>query len=291
MPGRTSPKLKDTLLLGGVLALFIGGAWLISEATVEHLLRHDAISTGRTWASYLAKNVEDLEEIAAGQKPSPDSQRFFDRVQQVGQVFRYIIYDPQGHARLVSDDFEKHDDKDKDEDKGKDADDDDEDLATHNPAAARSIAEGEPLINAEEGDGPDRPPFFAEAYIPVAAKGKTIAIVEVYVDQTEKRNDYRHTFLVSTLALGLLIGLAFGVPAVAWRRRTNEKRIADDRIRFLALHDFADEPAQSRQPDRQNRRCARRSRSARRSSGRCNMLTSTNSRTSTTPSGTRPGTR
>jgi diguanylate cyclase (GGDEF)-like protein len=215
---------KDTLVLAVVLSLAVGGTFAVLQATVEHLLHHDAVSTARTWASYLVKNVEDLDEIAGGKKPSADSQRFFDRVQQVGQVFRYIVYDPQGHIRLVSDDLD-------------DDPDEDEDLATHNPGAARSIAAGEPLINVEEGKPPTRPPFFAEAYVPVVVKGKTIAIVEVYVDQTEKRNDYRNTFLVSTLALGFLMALAFGIPALAWRRRTNEKRIADDRIRFLALHD------------------------------------------------------
>jgi diguanylate cyclase (GGDEF)-like protein len=215
---------RDTLVLAVVLALAVGGTWAVLQTTVEHLLHHDAVSTARTWASYLVKNVEDLEEIAAGKKPSVDSQRFFDRVQQVGQVFRYIVYDPRGHIRLVSDDLD-------------DDPDEDEDLATHNPDAARAIAADEPLINVEEGKPPTRPPFFAEAYVPVVVNGKTIAIVEVYVDQTEKRNDYRNTFLVSTFALGVLMALAFGIPALAWRRRTNEKRIADDRIRFLALHD------------------------------------------------------
>ena len=224
MPGKLRAASKDLLVLVGVLCLFVAGVWAVSRATVEHLLHHDAVATARTWASYLVKNVEDLDQIAAGQKPSADSQRFFDRVQQVGQVFRYIIYDSQGHIRLVSDDLD-------------DDPDEDEDLAAHNPAAARSIAAGEPLINVEEGAPPTRPPFFAEAYVPVAVNGKTVAIVEVYVDQTEKRDDYGRTFAVSTAALGLLIGLAFGVPAVAWRRRTNEKRIVDDRIRFLARHD------------------------------------------------------
>src|ERR1700683_3754904 len=174
MPSKLRASSRDILALVGVLCLFVAGAWAVSRATVEHLLHHDAAATARTWASYLVKNVEDLDQIAAGQKPSADSQRFFDRVQQVGQVFRYIIYDPQGHIRLVSDDLD-------------DDPDEDEDLAAHNPAAARSIAAGEPLINVEEGEPPTRPPFFAEAYVPVAVNGKTVAIVEVYVDQTEKR--------------------------------------------------------------------------------------------------------
>jgi diguanylate cyclase (GGDEF)-like protein len=237
MPSRLSPLVRDSLILAGALALAAGGTWAVSQATIDHLLYHDAVSTGRTWASYLAQNVEDLDQIAAGQRPSADSQRFFDRVQQVGQVFRYIIYDPQGHVRLVSgsgEDEPKPKGADQAKEKGED---DDEDLATHNPAAAASIAGGEPLINVEEGQPPDRPPFFAEAYVPVVVTGKTIAIVETYVDQTEKRNDYRRTAAFSTLALGALIALAFGIPALAWRRRTNEKRIAEERVRFLADHD------------------------------------------------------
>src|SRR5450631_3830844 len=118
MPGKLRNVSKDILVLTGVLCIFVGGTWAVSRATVEHLLNHDAVSTAHAWASYLVKNVEDLEQIAASQKPSPDSQRFFDRAQQVGQVFRYLIYDPQGHVRLVSDDL----DNDPDED---------EDLATH----------------------------------------------------------------------------------------------------------------------------------------------------------------
>jgi diguanylate cyclase (GGDEF)-like protein len=224
MRSKISTASRDTVFAAGVVAVLFGGTWAISNATVEHLLRHDAVSTAHTWASYLVKNVEDLELIAAGQKPSVDSQRFFDRVKQVGQVFRYTIYDPQGHFRLVSDDLD-------------DDPDENQDLATHNPEVIKLIAAGEPMINVEEGKPPTRPPFFAEGYVPVIQEGKTIAIVEVYVDQTSKRDDYRRTFFASTGALGILMALAFGIPAVAWRRRTNEKRIADEHIRFLAHHD------------------------------------------------------
>jgi diguanylate cyclase (GGDEF)-like protein len=224
MRSKLAAATKDGAILTAVLAVLIGGTWAISEVTVHRLLYNDAISTGQTWASYLANNVEDIEDIAGGKKPSPESQRFFDRVRQVGQVFRYIVYDPQGHTRLISDTLDADDD-------------DDEDLAKHNPEAAKSIADGHPLINVEDGEPPTRPPFFAEAYVPVMAKGKTVAIVEVYVDQTTKRNDYQRTFLGATAALGLLIVLGFGVPAIAWRRGAGKRRLADEHIRFLADHD------------------------------------------------------
>jgi diguanylate cyclase (GGDEF)-like protein len=216
----------DKLLLGAVPVALLAGTWLVALATVDHLLYQEAVTTGRDWTAYLAENVRDLAEIAKGAKPNADSQRFLDRARKAGEVFRSVIYDPEGHTRFVLDDPGKSDD-----------DDDDEDLAEHNPAAARAIAQGEPLVEAEEGEPPQRPAFFSEAYLPVVANGKTIAIVETYVDQAEKRDEYRRTLVAMSAALLALIAIAFGAPALAWVRRTNEKQVAEAHIQFLAHHD------------------------------------------------------
>jgi diguanylate cyclase (GGDEF)-like protein len=235
------------LFFGAVPVLVLAGTWLVAKTAVDRLLYHDAVLTGRSWTAYLVENIKDLDDIAKGAKPSADSQAFFDRAQKAGQVFRCVIYDPAGHVRLVVDSLEKSADG-RDEAKPKDAeerdagakkpdDDDDEDLAEHNPAAARAIALGQPLINAEEGEEPGRPEFFSEAYLPAIANGKTIAIVETYIDQTEKRNEFRRTSALMSGALLALIAIAFGAPGLAWLKRSNEKRRAEAHIRFLVDHD------------------------------------------------------
>jgi diguanylate cyclase (GGDEF)-like protein len=213
------------MLLAIVISSIVAGTFAIAKFTIGYLLYHDAVSTGRSWTDYLATNVNDLEQIAAGETPSKASQLFFDRAQKVGQVFRYQIFDPQGHLRRVSDTLDPSDQ------------DEDEDLAEHNPEAARSIAAGTPMVSAEDGTPPTRPPFFSEACVPVIVNGKTVAIVETYVDQTEKRQVYQKAFTIASVSLSLLIFLAFGIPAIAWYRRTNEKRRADAHISFLAHHD------------------------------------------------------
>src|SRR5579863_811410 len=223
---------RDMILFGAVPIALLAGTWLVAKATVDHLLYHDAVATGRNWTAYIADNVKDLAEIAKGAKPNADSQSFFERAREAGQVFRFVIYDPGGHARFVSDSF----DKDKDED-SVEAKDEDDDLAEHNPAAARASAEGRPLVNAEDGEPPARPAFFSEAYLPAVQNGKTIAIVETYVDQAEKRDEYRRTLILMSAALLVLIALAFGAPALAWLKRSNEKRLAEAHIQFLAHHD------------------------------------------------------
>jgi diguanylate cyclase (GGDEF)-like protein len=218
-------SLRGTIaLLVLVLAALAGGSWAIEKLTIEHLLNRDAVSTGHSWASYLAQTVGDLPQIARGEKPSAASLAFFERAQKVGNVFRYKIFDPDGYLRLVSDELTAF---------GTDS----QNLGEHNAAAAAAIAAGRPLVVAKEGKPPGRPPFFSEAYVPVIVGGRTIAIVEAYVDQTEKREHFLTTLTLAAIALGLLTTLAFGVPAAAWYRRTKEKQRAEERVNFLAHHD------------------------------------------------------
>ncbi len=73
--------------------------------------------------------------------------------------------------------------------------------------------------------------------MPVSVSGRPIAVVAAYVDQTDEQNGYSRTFLLAAAALCGLTVLSFGVPAIAWFRRTREKQQADRRITYLAHHD------------------------------------------------------
>jgi diguanylate cyclase (GGDEF)-like protein len=209
--------------LGLMLIVLTACAWAIAKYTIDHLLTTDAVATGYNWASYLAVNVVDIEQIAAGEKPSPASLAFFERAQEVGQVFRYQIFDPTGRLRLASDELARAGAA--------------QSLAQHHLEAAQSIAAGRPLVEVHEGNRPGRPAFFAEAYVPVRVKGRTVAIVETYVDLTEKRTQFRNAVSFAGVSLSLLTAFAFGAPALAWYRRTLEKQRAEARIDFLADHD------------------------------------------------------
>ena len=57
------------------------------------------------------------------------------------------------------------------------------------------------------------------------------------MDQTAEHESYYRTFLLAAGVLCGLTALSFGLPALAWYRRTKEKQQADRRIRFLAHHD------------------------------------------------------
>jgi diguanylate cyclase (GGDEF)-like protein len=208
------------IILLALLAL-IGGTWIAVKETTDQLLYQDATSTARKWARQLAEGVADLEQIAHGEEPSSASMTFFRWSQLIGVVFRYEIFNREGYSQLTSDRHRTGP----------------VDVSEFSVAAARAIRTGEPVVAVREGEGPDLPAFFAEAYVPVIVNGRPIAVVAASVDQTEERVRYTKTFVVAAISLCVLTALAFMVPATAWYRRTEEKRRADAEIKFLATHD------------------------------------------------------
>ena len=98
-------------------------------------------------------------------------------------------------------------------------------LSEHNAKAANVLATNEPFTEVKDGtQKPDRPDLYVESYVPVIRHGRTVAIVEVYVDQTAEaalvKSDFtRFGFEITGLTL-----LALLVPGLAlvmtMRRRT-----------------------------------------------------------------------
>jgi diguanylate cyclase (GGDEF)-like protein len=214
-------------LLVAVLFALAGGATLIERLAIDHLLHDDAVSTGRNWADYLVRNVDDLTAIAAGKEPSAASRAVFAEAKKVGQIFLYKIYDAEGVVRFASDDLPQ-------------SPGDKKTLSAHNAEAAEAaeaVEAGKPMAAARTGTPPSRPPYFSEAYVPVLSNGQVTAVVETYVDQTEKRTQFQRAFFGTAISISLLIAAAFGGPAAAWYFRDRDKQQADEHIRFLGNHD------------------------------------------------------
>ena len=208
-------------LLVVILALLVAGTWVTVKVTTDHLLYRNATEASRNWAQFLAANVPDLEQIAAGETPSSTSMEFLNATRHSEEVFRYVVFNRYGYSILVAD-------------RGKVAP---IDLSEFDATAALTIKDGQPHVGAKEGRGPGQPAYYSEAYVPVIVSGRPIAVVAAYVDQTDEQNDFSRTFLLAAAALCGLTALSFGVPAIAWYRRTREKQQADRRITFLAHHD------------------------------------------------------
>jgi len=204
-----------------LLAILVGGTWVIVKLTTNHLLYHHATSQANSWARFLAASITDFKQIAGGELPSTESMAFLQSAGQSGEVFRYEIFNREGYSQLVSD----HDKIAL------------INLSEFDADAAGFARSGQPAVNVTEGNTADLPAFFARAYVPVLVDGHPIAVVVAFIDQTADRNDFQKAFSIAAGSLCMLMALAFAIPAIAWYRRTLEKQGADRRIRFLAHHD------------------------------------------------------
>jgi diguanylate cyclase (GGDEF)-like protein len=207
-------------MLVTALCLLIGGILVGTKATTDYLLFEDATSRARDWARLLAETVTDLEQIAAGEQPSKAAMTLFEWAQKAGRVFRYEIYNREGYSQLVSDRGVTQ-----------------VNLSTFSPEAVRALATNGPIVEVRSDTQPGRPKFYGVAYVPVIVDNRAVAIVAAYVNETEKHDIFYRTSLIAALSLCVLAALSFGLPALAWYRRTKEKQQADRRIRFLAHHD------------------------------------------------------
>ena len=209
-------------MLAAILAVMVAGAWFTIRTTTDHLLYNNATSTAQKWAQYVAANVTDLEQIAAGEVPSEASMVFFRGALKAQRVFRYEIYNRYGYSLLVSD----HEKIGLVE------------ISAFSADAVRSIETGKSVVNVS-GDAATEhfPEFFSRAYVPVFDNDRPIAVVAAFVDQAKERDDYHSAFVLAAGALCLLTAFGFAIPAVAWYRRSQEKLRGDKHIHYLAHHD------------------------------------------------------
>src|SRR3984957_3622633 len=207
-------------MLVTALCLLIGGILVGTKVTTDYLLFQDATSMARNWARLLAATVTDLEQIAAGEQPSRASMTLFEWAQKAGQVFRYEIYNREGYSQLVSNHGVTQ-----------------VNLSTFSAEAVRALTTNEAVVDVRQAALAGKPQFYALAYVPVVIDGRGVAIVAAYVDETEKHDLFYRTSLIAALSLCVGSAFSFGLPALAWYRRTKEKQQADRRIRFLAHHD------------------------------------------------------
>ena len=218
-------RLPLAFALGAVL-LAAGGA-LLNERAAAWLMQKEAEATARAWAADLDDGLgDDLTSLLARKPPSEAARATLARARRVGDVFRYKLFDASGRLVFTSDDLQRPEDLE-------------ETLAGHrgSSAIAAAILAGGSHVEAARGIPPHRPAHYAEAYVPARRQGRVVGVAEVYVDQTARQLLYQRVFLVVEAAVAALVLLAGLPPAIASWRRTRQRRAAEAKVRFLAMHD------------------------------------------------------
>ncbi|MDA0653428.1 MAG: hypothetical protein O3C49_09160 [Proteobacteria bacterium] len=177
--GKRWGLITFSLFLAGSV---IFGGYHVLELTADRIIAAEAERSARSWADHTGSELSRIEEIASGAAPLESEIAILNRVRSFGDVFRFKLFDSRGRIRLISDKLDAYLKKASN-------------LGEHNPKAASVVETGVPYTSVEDGTGkPDRPRVYVESYVPIVRDGKTVAIVEVYVDQTTQAALVRKEF-------------------------------------------------------------------------------------------------
>jgi diguanylate cyclase (GGDEF)-like protein len=215
-----------------LVGLLASSERLLSLAA-EHLLEHDSEQTALGYARTITDNVPGLSEMFEQRRLNPATADALRSLREIGDVFRFKLFDRDGNTLLVSDALDRTD--------GSDASGATR-LGEHqgfpSPVVKSIVLGGRNHIELKDGRGKEgRPPLFSEAYVPLMQGGRLIGAVEVYVDQTARAERIREAFFQVACIVGVLLLIIGGALVWQWQHRQRERRLAHDRMRYLAQHD------------------------------------------------------
>ena len=217
-------KFASTLVI--ICVALSATVYFINTAAVDGLMTNEAKAASTSTAHYFEKYLPNLEAILDGEQPTRESKDFIARALVDHGVSRFKLYNTAGTFILDSQQLEKPA-----------ADPDGDKLGDHNAEAAQVLATNleTVLLESEHGDVADT--LTAETYVPIVRHGKTIGVVEVYVDLTESAANFRRAFFWSSALIATIAAFAFSLPAFGFYLRTRQKLAADENVHFLANHD------------------------------------------------------
>ncbi len=220
--------------------LWVGAALLALMAMllgIDRLARaHLQVEATRTTVE-LAQHLQHIApELATGLQadlplalPAP-TQRLLESLAGMAGMFRLQVYGADGHPVLRADLVPAP---------AASPDAPAADVGSPPPAAtaiAQALA-GQTRLAIRQGNGLTLPLVYSQAFVPIALEGRTVGVLGISLDQTERDELISASFRTAALlsAGALLASFALGV--ALWRRRMQAEQAQLSRLHYLAEHD------------------------------------------------------
>lgn len=218
---------SKTLIIGAIIfAILIAiGVHAGISTTVDYAVGKDATRKALRWSNHLVARLENLPDLIKTGQPTQNQRSQIRAASDVGDVFRFKVFNDQGQLVLVSDELAKSMEL-----AGK---------GDHNGNAAKVLATGENQISLHDGtQKANRPDLYVEAYVPVMSEqGAVLGVVEVYLDETAYSSMLHRLFSFVALAITTIMIAIFGLPYLAYLSKSAAESKARKRVRYLAHYD------------------------------------------------------
>lgn len=221
------------------LALLLGAAPLIPTYSVKQMLREDAKFSALQWAGYLVAALPDLPKILrTGEMDHHSMHMLTARSPGSGGVFRSKLFNSRGKLLTDTETTVREDARSKHH-KHTIKPGRAHDHSNHDRIAVEVFKSGKPRLFSLQGDGKRRPLYYSEAYVPVQVGGKTIGVMEIYVDQTVRREILMASLYKLMLTILGIALLAFVLPAgTLLYGLCQEKKQTKAKLEHVTHHDM-----------------------------------------------------
>jgi diguanylate cyclase (GGDEF)-like protein len=206
-------------MLSVCVALPVCGGMFLCQFLLGRMLRDNAQATSSAWVSMLVARNPDVLTLLSGATASIQTKRFLDETSQVGNIYRFRIWDATGHLAFKSERM----------------------TSTAAPInsnrVTEALASGSIINEVHAGSPPQNVPFFVQSFIPVKQNGAIVGAFEVYLDQSNDEILYRRSLLLTEIIIGALVLLAGGIPGYRVYCQMLRLRGARAEALYLSEHD------------------------------------------------------
>lgn len=220
-------KKRTGIFAGAILFVLtmVLGVHLGISYTVDYAVGSDATRKALNWSSYLITRMPDLPSLIETGRPNKQQIQKIKTTSEVGDIFRFKLFDASGNLVLISDELAKN------LEAGARGD--------HSGKAAKVLSTGENQVSLNDGTKKqNRPDLYVEAYVPVMGKaGKILGVVEVYLDQTAASVLFHRLFNFLAIAITAVLALTFGLPYLAFLKKNQQEQQSRNKANYLAKFD------------------------------------------------------
>ena len=197
-----SSEAKLLLMFFAISCAALVAAWTGMRVVIAEAIEDEARETAVQWAKVVDKELAyhhvDLDRLLSGQQPLPADTHVVEIASGIEDVFRYRILDVDGVTRIAAADIGTR---------------------TTDPNFHDVVSSGQPYaeIERQQDFGAERQ-LVSEAYAPIVRDGRTVGVVEVYVDLTDRAGAVQqlgNTVLIGLASLLAIMGVLKSI--CAWR--------------------------------------------------------------------------